>query len=322
MLNGNPDLEDVPMETLIAEFKAGTDFKEIGTVEEIADRFINFLSKSTDSSSVDEYVSSRLKYFRYNLISEIDEFGFFNIIDERRKKDICPFIKEYSNYDNEFDDIIPEDADKDECLEILWQIFSFDLQNDVTGIVLAGFDLKNHYPSFFEIEIYFNNNGKMIYEIVDSAANSKKPIVKVFAINEEAYTFITGVNDEFVEFILKYVADANNSIIENLKWDFKEENISNSDILLEIIKKEQNKEYLDMEEGIKNFRLDALIDTTYSIENLPEWLISIFADLLIRLTAVKQKTSSEIESVSIESDILIISKIDGLKWLKTEDTIL
>ena len=322
MLNGNPDLDDVPMETLIAEFKAGTDFKEIGTVEEIADRFINFLSKSTDSSSVDEYVSSRLKYFRYNLISEIDEFGFFNIIEERRKKDICPFIKEYSDYDNEFDDIIPEDADKDEYLEILWQIFSFDLQNDVTGIVLAGFDLKNHYPSFFEIEIYFNNNGKMIYEIVDSAANSKKPIVKVFAINEEAYTFITGVNDEFIEFILKYVADANQSIVDSFKLDIEKNNIENSDIVIELLKKAQNKEYSKIVKHIDKFRLSALIDTTYSIENLPEWLISIFADLLIRLTAVKQKTSSEIESVSIESDILIISKVDGLKWLKTEDRIL
>ena len=267
-------------------------------------------------------MSSRLKYFRYNLISEIDEFGFFNIIDERRKKDMCPFIKEYSNYDNEFDDIIPEDADKDECLEILWQIFSFDLQNDVTGIVLAGFDLKNHYPSFFEIEIYFNNNGKMIYEIVDSAANSKKPIVKVFAINEEAYTFITGVNDEFIEFILKYVADANNSIIGNFKWYLEENDIENSDIVIELLKKAQNKEYSKIVKHIDKFRLSALIDTTYSIENLPEWLISIFADLLICLTAVKQKTSSEIESVSIESDILIISKVDGLKWLKTEYRIL
>ena len=118
------------------------------------------------------------------------------------------------------------------------------------------------------------------------------------------------------------MADANQSIVDSFKLDIEKNNIENSDIVIELLKKAQNKEYSKIVKHIDKFRLSALIDTTYSIENLPEWLISIFADLLIHLTAVKQKTSSEIESVSIESDILIISKVDGLKWLKTEDRIL
>ena len=310
------------METLIAEFKSKTNFREIETIEEIKDRFIVFLSDSTDSSSAEKYVSSRLTYFKYNLISEIDEIGFYEVVEKRLKKDICPFIYNYSNFNNEFDDIIPVDVEKGEYVEILWQIFSFDLQNEGTGIIIAGFDLKLHYPSFFEIEIYFNNNGKIVYDIVSQAINSKKPIVKLHAINKEACTFITGVNEDFVDFIFRYVSDANQSIIENLRWNLEEDNIENSDSLIELLKKVQNKEYSDFESDIKDFRLDALIDTTYSIENLPEWLICLFADLLIRLTAIKQKTSSEIESVSIESDILIISKVDDFKWIKTEERIL
>jgi hypothetical protein len=31
--------------------------------------------------------------------------------------------------------------------------------------------------------------------------NTEKPIIKVFAINHEAYTFITGVNDEFLNYL-------------------------------------------------------------------------------------------------------------------------
>jgi hypothetical protein len=127
------------------------------------------------------------------LIHEIKEYTFDNVISEKQKRDICPFIKRYSNFDNEFDDIIPVDKDKEEYTEILWKIFSFELQFEVTGIVLAGFNLKSHYPSFFEMELYFNDDGKIIYEIVDSAINSKKPIIKVLAINKEAYTFITGL---------------------------------------------------------------------------------------------------------------------------------
>ena len=267
-------------------------------------------------------ISSKLLSFKFNVISEINQFGFSNVVKERPKKDICPFIYQYSNFNHEFDDIIPDNFDRKDHVEILWQIFSFDIQNEVTGVVLSGFDLESYYPSFFEIEIYFNNQGKILYDIVDFAISSKKPIVKVFAIKREACTFITGVNNEFIDYILKYVSDANEAIVENLKWDLEEYDIENSDKILEFLKNEQYKEYCDFKSNINDFRLDALIDTTYSIENLPEWLLCLFSDLLIRLTAIKQKTSSEIESVSIDSDILIISKVNSFKWIKNQNRIL
>jgi hypothetical protein len=316
LINGKVDFEDVPIETLISEFKFKTDFGQIGTIEEIKDKFIKFLSENTESSSVDKYIEPLLKSFKQDLILEITQTGFDNVLLEKQRKVIFPFFKKYSNYHDEFSDIIPNDKDNGEYTKILWEIFSFELQFEAVGIVLAGFNLKSHYQSFFEIEIYFNDNGRIIYEVVDSAIDSKRPIVKVFAINEEAYTFITGVNDEFIDFILNYISDANESIIDNVKWNLEKENVENVNFIIEFIEKAQNKEYSKIINHIDNFRLDALEYTTYSIENLPEWLLCLFADLLIRLTAVKQKTSSEIESVSIESDILIIQKYQGFKWIK------
>ena len=120
----------------------------------------------------------------------------------------------------------------------------------------------------------------------------------MIAINEEAYTFITGVNDEFIEFILNYISEANNSILENFKFFIDTNDFENG--IYEFVKNELNKEYGEINHDIMNFRLNSLEDTSYLIENLPDWLLCIFAELLIRLTAVKQKTSSEIESVSIK----------------------
>lgn len=316
MINGNADFMKVPMETLIGEFKFKTNFRKIGTIEEIKDNFIDFLSSHTEPSTTDEFLEKALEPFKGNLRYQIYQYGFDNIIGEKRRKNICPFIKNYSHFEDEFDDIIPEGRDKEHYNKILWEIFSFELRGEVTGVVLAGFNLKSHYPSFFEIEIYFNNNGKIVYDIVDYAVNSKEPIIKVFAINEEAYTFITGVNDDFIEYILKYIFNANELIIENFKWNLEEEKVENVDKIIETLKKIQNTEYSKIVRYIHDFRLDALEDTTYSIENLPEWLLCLFADLLIRLTAVKQKTSSEIESVSVDTDILVMLKTDGFKWIK------
>ncbi|MBQ8017006.1 MAG: hypothetical protein IJ258_02765 [Methanobrevibacter sp.] len=196
------------------------------------------------------------------------------------------------------------------------------MQFEVTGIVIVGYNYQSHYPSFFEIELYYNENGKIIHEVIDSVIDSKEPIVKVFAINEEAYAFITGVNEDFNEFILRYILDANEAIVNNLKFDLEKEKIENIDKIIEFLKIEQENEFSKIPKYIENFRLDALENTSYSIENLPKWLLCLFADILIRLTAIKQRTSSEIESVSVDTDILVMTKINGLEWLKNYEEIL
>ena len=43
----------------------------------------------------------------------------------------------------------------------------------------------------------FNSEG-IIYEDIDCAVDSKEPIIKIFALNNEGYAFITGVNMKFV----------------------------------------------------------------------------------------------------------------------------
>ena len=210
--------------------------------------------------------------------------------------------------------MIPEGFDEKEYNRIIWEIFSSEMAWGATGIVIVGFNVKSHYPSFSQLDIYFNNDGEIVCEEVGSAVDSKKPIVKVFAINEEAYTFITGVNEEFIEYILAYIDDANESVLSNIKWNLEKENMENIEGILEIIKNAQDMEFRDLCKNVDNYRSDAIDYTSNSIEYLPPWLLCIFAELLIRLTAVKQKTTSEIESVSISTDILLLEKTKGFKW--------
>ena len=72
-------------------------------------------------------------------------------------------------------------------------------------------------------------------------------------------------------------------------------------------------------EYFEDFRLDTLEYTSYAIEYLPHWLLCDLADYLIQLTALKQKISSEIESVSMEADVTLMTKYSGLKWVKYDN---
>ena len=316
LINGNPDFQDVPIETLIGEFKARTDFSEINSVGEIKDGFLEFVSKNTEASTVDEYIDKILGLFKHDLTLEIDFSDFKTVISNKQRREICPFIKNYSHYSTAFDDIIPHDVDKDEYLDILWEIFSFELLYFSTGIVICGYDLDSHYPSFYEMVLFFNNDGKIVFELVDSEVNTKEPLIKALAINDEAYSFITGVHQDFIEYIKDLILLFNDLIIEDYRWALEKEGIDNADELSEILRNSQTNQYSKMNYYINGYRDDSLEDTTYSVQNVPPQLLSIFSSMLIQLTALKQKTSSNIESVSLSTDVLLISKTDGFKWVK------
>ena len=56
MINGHVDFEGVFIGDLIGEFKKENDFKEIGDIEKIKNRFIEFLEKNTKYTSKEEYI--------------------------------------------------------------------------------------------------------------------------------------------------------------------------------------------------------------------------------------------------------------------------
>ena len=316
MFNGNADFENFSMETLISKFRNTVDFEKLKTIENVKNEFIRFLSNNTQSGDVNEYLRDVLEYFKDDLISKIYAEGFDNVIANARRKEILPFVEEYPGFPDEFFDIIPEDRDKPEVNLIIWEMFGHELSFEGTGVIFAGFDIGHDFPSFFEINIHCNNHGEIVYEDVDSRVNCQNPYLKVFAINEEAYTFLTGVHLDFVADLKEYLNDSNKNILKNIKHLLEKENINSIDKVLNICETIINDEYFDLEEYFDDYRLDTIEYTSFQIEYLPHWLLCDLADYLIQLTGLKQKISSEIESVSMNADVSLMTKYEGFKWVK------
>ena len=85
---------------------------------------------------------------------------------------------------------------------------------------------------------------------------------------------------------------------------------------MEALAEELNSRFLDFTEIIKNFKLDGIEYTSHSCEYVPRQLLCDFADSLIRLRALKQKLSLDLETVSSESNMALITKTDNFKWVK------
>lgn len=322
MINGYIDFEDISLETLIGEFAKTLDFENIKSIKQIKDGFISYLEKNTEHTSSDEYLRWVLDSFKENIVEEINDYGFEDVISYKKRKELLPFVKKYANFDSEFFDIIPNDS-KRKYNQILWEIFGYELSFEGSGVIFVGFDEKNYYPSFFEINIFCNDNGKLIYEEVDSRENSREPLIKVFAINEEAYSFITGVSSKFENEFIDFIDESNANIINNVKWYLKKEKFDEKTIekIMDLVEITINDEYNELTKNIKNFKLKTLNSTSKSLEYLPTQILCNLADYMIKLTSLKQKLSLELETVSCETDIAIITKVNNFKWVNNKNII-
>lgn len=320
MFNGKADFEDLSMETLIGLFKKEADFEQLGSIENIKNEFINFISKTTKHTPINEYLKEVIDRFRDDLTFKISKSSFDKVIKYKKRKKIYQYVREYPNFEDEFFDIIPDGKDKRKYNEIIWEIFCYDLYFEGTGVIFGGFDIIHNHPSYSEINLHCNDNGRIIYDEIDSRINLKQPLIRIFAMNEEAYTFITGVNYKFQEHMGEYVEESNKLAIRNIRTLLENSNIDDVNEIIGECKKIINDAYDDLNEEIEDFRFDAIEDTSFSIEYLPRNLLCIFADYLIQLTGLKQKISSDIESVSMKSDIAVMTKVYGFKWFKYDDS--
>ena len=225
MINGYMEFEKIPLKTLISDFTKKTDMRKLKTVKEISNAFISFLHENTETSTIDEYIKETLKYFKQDLNCEIRKHGFEKTLKSKQKKPIPQFLRKYKNFDDEFKELIPPEKRKKRYTKILWEIFSMEFNYLGTGVVIAGNNIDSYYPSFIELNIHYNDSEGVFYDIVESKFDFEESIIRVYAINNEGYTFLTGSNENYSEFIKCSVEYIRQIMLENLIMELKKEKI-------------------------------------------------------------------------------------------------
>ena len=318
MINGYVDFEGIFIGDLIEEFKKVHDFKKIGNIEEIKNRFIEFLEKNTPYTSKKEYLNRKVDLFREEIEIEIQDYGFDEVINFHGRKEVGAYLKSISDFNSKFYDLIPADMDKTEWNFEMWRIFSDWLSYEGTGVIITGYNSYSYYPTFFEINIHCNDDGTLMYEEVDSRVDWEEPFIKVFAIKEEAYAFLTGVNEEFEGNVKETIEKLDTEFIHHLKNQLMSRNFDceNIEEIANICKLSIANKHKNINQSINKYKKESLQYTIESLEFLPQELLCNLADYLIQLTGLKQKIFSELETVSIETDVGLITKSEYFKWIK------
>lgn len=324
MIFGSAYFGDVPLETLISNYSKRTNFNIINDILLIKEDFINYLAKNTTISTESKFVDENFEIFEnkiFNLFNDFSKEEIHYYLNEYKNEEICSFL-EKELYDYKFDKIIKE-FNLSKCLNLLKKCFSLDLLGFSSGIVISGFNEKDNFPSIVSFNLFFNDNGKVIFKNNFQKLNNSNGSVFPFAETDVIDTFFSGFNYYIKNNILSYYEDSNMRLLNNIENMIKlNKNIKNED-LMDIIDclyriKDFNEMVNDLDNFLNEIKFLSYVPILNSIERLSKFELANIAELLIRMTAISRKINMDLESVGGDIDVAIISKGDGFVWVNNK----
>ena len=316
MYNGNVEFEGIAIEDLVHEFKKQKDVENMPCVRDIKDEFLSFIEHETEHGSLEEYLKPILYEFKDELQQEINEYSFNTVMELHKRMDIPDYIVNLPDFETEFHEFIPEDEDNEKYNQIIWECFSWYLSYEGSNLIFSGASHGNYYHSLFEVKIHCKDHGKLISENIEEHEHCRETYFKVFAENKEAYTFITGVDNDFLEYMENKIKEYEMDVIDDFNKYLVSQNIENSDKQIKRLKQLHEKKNEHLNEEIADLKSDAIEYTSHYLERLPLDLVCLFGDYLIKSVALKQRLSDDIETISIETDICLMSNSQGFNWIK------
>ncbi|MFP4527646.1 MAG: hypothetical protein ACLFQX_03780 [Candidatus Kapaibacterium sp.] len=246
--------------------------------------------------------------------------------------------KEEKNHDiifiNEFREIIKQSIDQvferipltDEITEKLQLIaariflfFPHEIQNNQTsGVVIAGFGEAEIFPSIisYDIECKISNILKFRKKDYKQIDFENSASIFPFAQSEMVHTYLRGISptiQKFYDSLIKDIIDEYPKILMdqlNIGNDLNQEKLDNLND--EIIPKIKNA-LEDIQKNSLTHYVDPVLET---VQFLPKGELAEMAESLVNLSCLRKKISLEEETVGGPIDIALISKGDGLIWIK------
>jgi len=355
MIYGNANLMEVPWEILIKSYRRNLASKTFNYLNDYAEDFIKYLENHPSAFPKEvqtEWLKRNVRGF-YTLIreelweeihpilqinGEISQSEILKIFSKIVKKQ----HKRLSDYDysdgmssDDFANI--KEKYKEEFKKIRKEIFEklkisaaiAALLNDiaaflhvkqifsssVSGIVIAGYGEKQLYPSIITYEVEGVIENKLKYKKNNNKCHSIKHgtecAILAFAQEDMVDTFMSGINPSIMHLLngyLKKLFDRLPEIVHQSK--FKENELKQ-------LKRDMNKLlksfFKEFQEHVQKEHIHPVLRM---VTSLPKDELAAMAEAFVNLTAFKRRITDSLETVGGPVDVAVISKGDGLVWVK------
>ena len=339
MTYNNTRFLNIPFETIIKEFRLYSNNEKFESLNDFQNGLNEYLKFITPKSDFKFSFDQKLEDFiaNFNSINDLDEDLYQRMINfatpndnitieiydsftqedlektREKLKEISETYKDKENYDIFIENFIKF---------FIWEKFV----NNFTGIVLAGFERDKLFPSSIEYKIIYLYDEKFITcAYGENEVSLKKDgdvVVNSFAQSDVISTFLHSIDFNTKSQILNFFSEINanyaNKLIEMIQNNENIDDDSKQEVLKEIDNFNENNVSLNMEfvnfiQLIENRHVAPILR---SIGALPYEELSNLCESLIKITSLKRKVQSDLETVGGDVDVAIITKGDGFIWTK------
>jgi Txe/YoeB family toxin of Txe-Axe toxin-antitoxin module len=198
-------------------------------------------------------------------------------------------------------------------IDALYKLYSAIFDSSYTGIVIAGYGKDDCFSSYVEVKYYGFINEALITENLKSAIidhNEIDSVIEAFAQQAMVETFVTGYSPT----VWGKVKDKSKELAQKISDDL----VKNGGATLpanwaETLEK-LNEEFT--QEWSRDVLQEHYLPLRRIIGGLAIEEMSELAETLVMLESLKEKVTSRTQSVGGPIDVAVITKAEGLVWIK------
>ena len=337
---GNAEFIGTPWEIIIKEYRNQLDNNSFPSLRQYVDDFQKFLRHKKyycSEKDAKEYLRSSVRFLFINILKLYDENpkhfkSLLKRMDMATKQPLLGGFKQETVefFNKEVEREIEKghkkltdagiDIEKEELQNLIEAVYTRDVMPiGTTGLVFAGYGDNEIFPSIYNCSVGAVINGLLAKVVKCASKITKNNLSGIcpFAQTDVMHTILDGVAPKMLQVYIQSlektfakVKESLASILDATHADLATK-IRNLDVapfgaeFLKMSRSTQMREYTGPFIG--------------SVATLEKEDLADFAESLITLTSLKRKVSFEQETVGGPVDVMVISKGDGIIWMKKKE---
>lgn len=334
---GNAEFVGTPWEIIIKGFRKKIGNKPSSKLIDYPSQFFKFLSENHHFCCEQEslqVLKDNLSSF-YSFVLERgnnNSESIKNVLLEFEMRPSTPFLHSFTKdhilylekkLDKELNDICNEllnlgvQMERERIINVLISVLTNNLPPTLSGLVFVGYGEKEYFPVLCHYKVgNLINDTLALLPPETVVINKQNPsAICPFAQTDVMRTILEGVSPEMQEIFKNSLTSTFNQIITNLA-DLIDKNgdVVLADKIREIdIVPFQRAFYRYSSQAQRTLCTTPFVQSVISLEKED---LADFAESLITLTSLKRKVSMDQETVGGPVDVMVISKGDGIIWMK------
>ncbi|MCP4262897.1 MAG: hypothetical protein GY774_36110 [Planctomycetes bacterium] len=237
-------------------------------------------------------------------------------IKKEYERDVAPIRREV------FGDLPMSRSTQQNLKEIIFELITSERLRERgrdTGVVVAGFGEKEHFPKLVQTAIFGMAADHPLYSTSEyiSIDNGGQAILVPLAQKEMVLTFMDGIDPDLHSQLEDDMKRACNGIAEAIFANIKKKYPKYGTNLERRVKKSLDKLESDLYNESKEHRISLYRNQIMEmVASLPKDELGGMAESLVNLTKFKRRISRQQETVGGPIDVAVVTKGDGFVWTK------